>query len=101
MRSCMQLRYLVRWGLGDVEEACQHAAPFQLLRAVIARQIVLPEVYDAMRQVQSLMVRAQVWALSMTLQAVGALWTCPALLFRGHCNPLDATWSPICAHDIT
>ena len=56
----MQLRFLVRWGLADVEDASQHAGPFQLLRGVIARQIVIPEVYDVMRNVQDLMVRAQV-----------------------------------------
>ena len=56
----MQLRFLVRWGLADVEDASQHAGPFQLLRGVIARQIVIPEVYDVMKNVQDLMVRAQV-----------------------------------------
>ena len=60
MTMHLQLRFLVKWGLADVEDASQHAGPFQLLRAVIGRQIAIPEVYDVMKGVQELMVRAQV-----------------------------------------
>ena len=68
----VQLRFLVRWGLADVEDASQHAGPFQLLRGVIARQIVIPEVYDVMRNVQDLMVRAQVQLPQTPLVPLGS-----------------------------
>ena len=82
MRTCPewapttpQLRFLVTWALSDVEEAAAHVAAFTLLRGVIKRRLVLPEVYDVMGKVQDLMIRSQVRqrlpsALSLVLRTV-------------------------------
>lgn len=59
----MQLRFLVQWGLGELEEAASHTGAFTLLRALIGRRIVLPEVYDVIIRIQELMVRCQVGLL--------------------------------------
>ncbi len=56
----MQLRFLVQWGLGELEEAASHTGAFTLLRAILGRGIVLPEVYDVMGRIEQLMIRTQV-----------------------------------------
>lgn len=55
-----QLRFLVSWTLSDVEEAAAQVAAFSLLRGVIKRRLVVPEVYDVMSKVEDLMIRSQV-----------------------------------------
>lgn len=55
-----QLRFLISWALTDIEEAAAQVAAFALLRGVIKRRLVVPEVYDVMGKVEDLMVRAQV-----------------------------------------
>jgi len=57
-----QLRFLLGWAFADLEESCSNAngvAAFDLLKAILSRKIVLPEVYDLMIRVQELMVRSQ------------------------------------------
>ena len=83
----LQLRFLVKWGLADVEDASQHAGPFQLLRAVIGRQIVIPEVYDVMKGVQELMVRAQVY------KSRPECLLSPQMSLRTGCSPDTGCWS--------
>lgn len=63
--AAVQLRFLVQWGLGELEEAAPHLGAFALLRALLARRIVLPEVYDVMGRIQQLMVRTQVCSASL------------------------------------
>ena len=95
LRMCLhvQLRFLVQWGLGDVEDASQHAGPFQLLRGVITRQIVVPEVYDVMQKVQELMVCAQVLPPRSSAPCL-----CPdALSLHPHAGPssLHLPWASL------
>jgi U3 small nucleolar RNA-associated protein 20 len=57
-----QLRFLLGWAFADLEESCSNAngvAAFDLLKAILSRKMVLPEVYDLMIRVQELMVRSQ------------------------------------------
>ena len=51
------------WALQDIEEAAAHVAAFALLRGIIKRRLVLPEVYDVMGKVEDLMIRSQVSTL--------------------------------------
>lgn len=55
-----QLRFLVTWSLSDIEEAASQVAAFNLLRAIISRKLVIPEVYDVMNNVEDIMIRSQV-----------------------------------------
>jgi U3 small nucleolar RNA-associated protein 20 len=57
--SQAQLRFLLGWAFTDLEESAQRQTAFTLLRAILARKLVLPEVYDLMERVQELMVRSQ------------------------------------------
>ena len=59
MVCVLQLRFLVQWGLGELEEAVSHTGAFTLLRAIIGRRIVLPEVYDVVSRIQECMIRSQ------------------------------------------
>ena len=58
--SMAQLRFLLSWAYADAAAAAARPAAFGLLRAVLTRRLVLPEVYDLMGRVQSGMVQAQV-----------------------------------------
>ena len=55
-----ELRFLLKWAFGDVEAARSKAAPFNLLKAVITRRLVVPEVYDLMDRVQELLIKSHV-----------------------------------------
>ena len=55
-----ELRFLLKWAFGDVEAARSKAAPFNLLKAVITRRLVVPEVYDLIDRVQELMIKSHV-----------------------------------------
>ena len=55
-----QLRFLISWSLADVEEAASQVAAFALLRGVVKRRLVVPEVYDVMAKVEDLMISSQV-----------------------------------------
>ena len=59
-----QLQFLVTWSLSDIEEAAQQNAAFALLRGVVKRKLVVPEVYDVMGKVEDLMIRSQVQLLT-------------------------------------
>lgn len=59
-----ELRFLLKWAFADVEAARSKAAPFNLLKAVIARRLVVPEVYDLMDRVQELLIKSHVRASS-------------------------------------
>ena len=61
--STAQLRFLLGWAYADAAAAAARPAAFGLLRAVLARRLVLPEVYDLMGRVQAAMVQAQVCVL--------------------------------------
>lgn len=51
-------RQLLALGFEDLEEAAARQNAFSLLKAVIGRRVVVPEVYDLMEKVQGLMVRS-------------------------------------------
>jgi U3 small nucleolar RNA-associated protein 20 len=53
-----QLRFLLGWAFTDLEESAERQTAFTLLRAILARKLVLPEVYDLMNRVQELMVQS-------------------------------------------
>ena len=54
-----QLRYLLDCVSPDLEEPDRQAAIFALLRAIVSRRMVVPEVYDLMSSVSSVMVTSQ------------------------------------------
>ncbi|PSC76593.1 small subunit processome component 20-like protein [Micractinium conductrix] len=54
-----QLRFLLTWAFSDLEEGAGRQNAFHLLKAILARKLVMPEVYDLMNRVQELMVRSQ------------------------------------------
>ncbi len=60
-----QLRFLLGWAFADVEAAASRVAAFGLLKAVIGRRLVVPEVYDLMSRVQALMISSHVRMLCM------------------------------------
>lgn len=62
--TTVQLQFLITWSLSDVEEAAQQNAAFALLRGVVKRRLVVPEVFDVMSKVEDLMIRSQVSNLS-------------------------------------
>ncbi|GIL61502.1 hypothetical protein Vafri_15933, partial [Volvox africanus] len=54
-----QVQYLLRWAFEDLGEAGAQPTAFALLRALLSRRVVVPEVYDVMDRVQQIMVRSQ------------------------------------------
>jgi hypothetical protein len=50
--SPAQLRFLLTWAFTDLEEGGGGGHAFHLLRAILSRKLVLPEVYDLMNRVQ-------------------------------------------------
>ncbi|KAK9808411.1 hypothetical protein WJX73_001754 [Symbiochloris irregularis] len=66
LRSCpdyqptnSQLSFLIRWGFTDLQQASSHLGTFALLRAMLQRRIVVPEVYDVVTGLQELMIKCQ------------------------------------------
>jgi U3 small nucleolar RNA-associated protein 20 len=56
--STAQLRFLLRWVATDLDGApAENGAAFGLLRAVLGRKLMVPEVYDAMDKVQEVMIK--------------------------------------------
>lgn len=55
--STAQLRRVVGWGFADLQEATGRQALFGLLKAVLQRRLVVPEVYDVMQRVAEIMVQ--------------------------------------------
>uniref|UniRef100_A0A7S3R808 U3 small nucleolar RNA-associated protein 20 domain-containing protein n=1 Tax=Dunaliella tertiolecta TaxID=3047 RepID=A0A7S3R808_DUNTE len=55
-----QLRFLLSWLFSDrsAEDSSEVGPAFALLRAILGRRLVVPEVYDVMNWVQGLMVRS-------------------------------------------
>lgn len=99
-----QLRFLITWALSDVEVAAAGVGAFTLLRSVIKRKLLLPEVYDVMSKVQDLVIRAQVhlhwrqnrgsgkvsFSRSASLSGIGE--GCSAHGVRGHTDWADMCW---------
>ncbi|WWD16787.1 hypothetical protein CI109_101219 [Kwoniella shandongensis] len=54
-----QLKYLLEVISPDLEEPDRQAAIFTILRSIIARKFVVPEIYDLMERVSSIMVTSQ------------------------------------------
>jgi U3 small nucleolar RNA-associated protein 20 len=54
-----QLKYLLEIVSPDLEEADRQAAIFAALRAVVSRNFVVPEIYDLMERVSSIMITSQ------------------------------------------
>lgn len=57
--SDAQLRYLLEVISPDIEEHDRQSAIFTVLRAVVSRRFVVPEIYDLMERVSSIMVTSQ------------------------------------------
>ncbi|EJF56189.1 hypothetical protein DICSQDRAFT_71986 [Dichomitus squalens LYAD-421 SS1] len=53
------LVYLLELLTPDLEEPCRQAAVFTMLRAIVARRFVVPEIYDIMDKVADIMVTSQ------------------------------------------
>ena len=75
-----ELRFLLKWAFGDVEASRSKVAAFNLLKAAIARRLVVPEVYDLMERVQELMIKSHVRLLSSTQ-------VCPSLVCASSHTP--------------
>ena len=54
-----QLRFLLTWLFADrhADDSADRQNAFALLRAILGRRLVVPEVYDVMNWVQELMVK--------------------------------------------
>lgn len=59
MRECSsykpstgQVRFLLKWTFVDLEDSSDRQTAFGLLRAILGRKLVVPEVYDIMIRVQ-------------------------------------------------
>ena len=57
--SDAQLRYLLEVIEPDLEEPSRQSAIFTLLRSIVGRQFVVPEIYDLMERVSSVMITSQ------------------------------------------
>lgn len=57
--SDAQLRYLIEVASPDLEDHERQSCIFTVLRAVVARRFVVPEIYDLMERVSSIMVTSQ------------------------------------------
>ena len=55
-----QLRALLATAFVDVEAAANTVAAFNLLKAILARRLMLEEVYQLMQRVQELMISSHV-----------------------------------------
>jgi len=56
--TTQQMRFLLRWVSTDLAGApTEGGAAFGLLRAVLGRKLMVPEVYDAMDRVQEVMIK--------------------------------------------
>ena len=55
----MQVRFLLSWLFSErhADEALERGPGFSLLRAVLDRRLLVPEVYDVMNWVQQIMVK--------------------------------------------
>lgn len=60
LMPAVQLSFLVQWGFGELEVAAVQTGAFTLLRAILGRGIVLPEVYDVITRIQEFMIKCQV-----------------------------------------
>lgn len=54
-----QLKYILETIAPDMEESDRQAAIFAILRAIVSRKFVVPEIYDLMDRVSSIMVTSQ------------------------------------------
>lgn len=54
-----QLRYLLEVVSPDLEETDRQASIFAILRAIVSRRMIVPEIYDLMGSVSSIMVTSQ------------------------------------------
>ena len=55
--SLPKRRFLLTWAFADLEASADRPATFALLRAMLGRRLVAPEVYDLMGRVQELVVQ--------------------------------------------
>ena len=54
------VKFLLQWSFTDLEQSAgDKQGAFTLLRAILGRRIVLPELYDLMDEIQQLMIRSQ------------------------------------------
>lgn len=55
-----QLRFLLNWSFTDIEDTEARGTAFALLRAIMGRKLVVPEIYDLMAgRVQEMLIRSQ------------------------------------------
>lgn len=56
---CPQVRFLLSWMFADrsADDSLERGSGFALLRSILTRRLVVPEVYDTMGWVQELMVK--------------------------------------------
>ena len=77
LRHCEQyapspshLKFVLNWAFTDLEESAQEQNAFSLLRAIIGRRLIAPEIYDLMERVQELMIRSQSHQIRQLASAV-------------------------------
>ena len=67
-----QIQRLIPVVFGEIEDAvAQRATTFGLLKAIVARRLVVPEVYDLMERVLKLMVKSQGASVQQSAGALG------------------------------
>jgi len=67
-----QIQRLIPVVFGEIEDAvAQRATSFGLLKAIVARRLVVPEVYDLMERVLKLMVKSQGASVQQSAGALG------------------------------
>lgn len=53
------MKFLLSWAFSDLGSSSEKQGAFTLLKAIVRKKIVLPEVYDVMNSVQELMIKSQ------------------------------------------
>eukprot|EP00898_Chlorokybus_atmophyticus_P007671 jgi/Chlat1/7905/Chrsp67S07348 len=57
--SDTQLKHILNFAFTDIEDPNTQSTTFALLKAIVTRRLVVPELYDLMNKVSALMVRSQ------------------------------------------
>ncbi|KAI8107974.1 hypothetical protein M9434_006006 [Picochlorum sp. BPE23] len=54
-----EMRFLLEWAFSELASSSEKQGAFVLLKAIVAKKVVLPEVYDVITAVQELLIKSQ------------------------------------------
>lgn len=54
-----EMRFLLQWAFSELASSSEKQGAFILLKAIVAKKVVLPEVYDVVSSVQELLIKSQ------------------------------------------